>query len=65
MAIALLSQNYQDNVALGNWVSAQRQKCKRPDRITQLNAIGFCWDVSEALWNKNVRRTCSLQKDPW
>lgn len=30
---------------LGRWVSRQRHRCKKEDRIQLLNAIGFVWDA--------------------
>lgn len=51
---ALVPQEYKDNIALGHWVQKQRYKYKTAaisqDRIDQLNAVGFVWDVPAAEW---------------
>ena len=49
--------NYPPNPQLGLWVYHQRQFLKKgllaPERIAQLDALGFCWSVREATWEKN------------
>jgi hypothetical protein len=44
--------------SLGSWCSAQRQRRKQgaltPERIAQLDAIDFCWDPYNELWDKRV-----------
>jgi Helicase associated domain/Helicase conserved C-terminal domain len=41
---------------LGGWCAAQRERRKRgditPEQIAQLDAIGFCWHLRNALWDK-------------
>ena len=43
---------------LGIWCSAQRQRRKQgaltPERIAQLDAIDFCWDPYNEIWDKRV-----------
>ena len=47
---------YVDNPQLAGWVSHQRQLRKRgtlsADCISQLDAIGFVWDLRDALWEE-------------
>jgi hypothetical protein len=47
-----------DSGAFGNWCRNVRQYRKQgklsPEKIAQLDAIGFCWDPFAAAWDKNV-----------
>eukprot|EP00536_Pseudo-nitzschia_multiseries_P018078 jgi/Psemu1/293328/fgenesh1_pg.2133_\ len=38
---------YKADPQLGNWVTKQRSRCKRKERVDQLNKIGFVWDGTE------------------
>ncbi|MDD3416127.1 MAG: Helicase associated domain protein [Lachnospiraceae bacterium] len=46
-----------ERVHLGDWCSVQRAQYKKgvlqKDRVEQLRAIGFLWDVHEDVWNTN------------
>jgi hypothetical protein len=43
---------------LGNWCHTQRERCKKgklsSERIAQLDALGFCWDLKAARWNETI-----------
>jgi hypothetical protein len=42
---------------LGAWCATQRRFAKKaklpPERIARLDALGFCWDAGDAIWDKN------------
>ena len=45
----------QSSGPLGGWCTAQRARkaTLSPERIARLNALGFCWETLDALWDKN------------
>lgn len=46
-----------EDISLHNWISAQRTEYKKgllePEKIEQLNLVGFVWDKNEYNWNEN------------
>ena len=49
---------------LGIWVNTQRQRKDRltPDRIKQLNDLGFVWDLIDALWEEMFEALVEYKK---
>ena len=51
-----VSQQDAKNRVLGTWIGTQRQSKQRgtlsADRIAQLDALGFVWDMADAAWNE-------------
>ena len=45
-----------ETTPLGRWCDQQRQRRRKgklsPERIAQLDALGFCWHVMDAAWGK-------------
>jgi hypothetical protein len=50
-----------DGLNLGDWVSCQRTNKNEltPDRLNRLDALGFCWDARDEVWEQNF---AALQK---
>jgi predicted DNA-binding protein len=53
----------EDGFKLGGWVSNQRSKEARlsPERIEQLNALGFVWDTLEKAWEDGLHKFQQFQ----
>jgi hypothetical protein len=51
---------------LGSWCTDQRHNRNQgkltPERIAQLDALGFCWDIVTALWDKNYIELVAYKK---
>ncbi|KAL9183321.1 LOW QUALITY PROTEIN: hypothetical protein ACHAXT_005108 [Thalassiosira profunda] len=64
---------YPEDKQLGKWVDNQRQKYKlrnkgkpssmTPERVLELEGIGFVWDVLEEQWNDNFARLQAYKED--
>ena len=63
-------QGWSENVPLGRWVNKQRRQHRAgrlpPERVRELEALGFEWELQEALWKErfeawrtHVRKTGS------
>jgi hypothetical protein len=51
---------------LGRWCNRQQQDYKKgklsPERIAQLEAIGFCWDLKTAAWEQKLAELLAYKK---
>jgi superfamily II DNA or RNA helicase len=51
---------------LGVWVSTVRRRWRKgklsPERIAQLNALGFCWDYDVDLWDTRIAELVAFKK---
>ncbi len=59
-------QRWAENPQLANWVSLQRSKQRRlpTERKAQLDALGFDWNVLEALWERRFVELKRYKEDP-
>jgi superfamily II DNA or RNA helicase len=55
-----------DSGVLGRWVANTRTNCKNgvlsSERIAQLDAIGFCWNPLDTLWDKMFTQLAAYKK---
>jgi superfamily II DNA or RNA helicase len=55
---------YSEDVELANWAGNQRAFKRRgqltPERITRLEAIGFCWAPNDAYWDARLRELAAF-----
>jgi hypothetical protein len=56
-------KKYKADLALGNWVFAQRKACEKEDRIDLLNEIGFDWRrMKTDTWEVMYQRLLTYKK---
>jgi hypothetical protein len=58
-------QQWKENPSLGSWVIRQRtyKEYLSPDRITQLDKLGFKWSLYDYLWNKQYNELKKYKKE--
>jgi len=62
----LVRQDYEHNdFRLGSWVTTQRTKKDRliPERINQLNNLGYIWDPREAMWEEGFNHLVAYKQE--
>jgi len=58
----LVPISWKGDPKLGLWVSHQRTRCNRKERVDLLNNIGFVWDVADYTWMKMYHRLVAYKE---